>query len=365
MKIYSIKNKKVKVGVTEECGHLHPVQFFIDNKIIEPLNIAPWTDDNLDDSSPPMLKLLRGDFFCAPFGASDLLEDESRPHGTTANGSWELISKNNDELIFKLHGKISGAEVIKKISLNNDHPVVYQEHQLISGDEKIPLGHHLMLKVPEKIHLSFSEYLFGETPPNPVEPDPEMGFSILKYPQRFTDLTAVKLFDENITDFSVYPSFQYHEDLLMLKSDESLPFAWSAASAPESGWLWFSIKNPRDLKYTVLWYSNGGRKYPPFSSRHKNVIGIEEVTSFFHLGHKASIEKNHLSEEGFSTFVKLEPGKNKSLRYAFGLVPIPPDFKKVNRMVPGNNEIDIYDENEKKVNVKFNLDFIKENNEEN
>jgi hypothetical protein len=58
-----------------------------------------------------------------------------------------------------------------------------------------------MLKVPEKIYLSFSEYLFGETPPNPVEPDPEMGFSILKYPQRFTDLTAVKLFDENIYGF--------------------------------------------------------------------------------------------------------------------------------------------------------------------
>jgi hypothetical protein len=59
MKIYTIKNEKVKVGVTEECGHLHPVQFFIDNKIIEPLNIAPWTEDNLDDSISPDVKIIK------------------------------------------------------------------------------------------------------------------------------------------------------------------------------------------------------------------------------------------------------------------------------------------------------------------
>ena len=82
MKIYSVQNEKVKVGVTEECGHLSPVQFFLDSKTIEPLNIAPWYDEKLDDSIPPMLKLLRGDFFCAPFGASDILKDEDRDHGS-------------------------------------------------------------------------------------------------------------------------------------------------------------------------------------------------------------------------------------------------------------------------------------------
>jgi hypothetical protein len=66
-----------------------------------------------------------------PFGAIVIcLEDENPAHGTTANDKLELISKNNDELTFKLHDKKSGAEVTKKISLNNDHPVVYQEHQI-------------------------------------------------------------------------------------------------------------------------------------------------------------------------------------------------------------------------------------------
>ena len=115
MKIHSIQNEKVKVGVTEECGHLYPVQFFINNKIVEPLNVAPWSEEKFeDDSMPPMLRMLRGDFFCAPFGDSDTLEDETRAHGSTANEKWNLINKDNHHLEFKLNKKVMGADVLKK-----------------------------------------------------------------------------------------------------------------------------------------------------------------------------------------------------------------------------------------------------------
>ena len=160
MKIHTIQNEKVKVGVTEECGHLFPVQFFLDGKTVEPLNAAPWTDEQLEDSIPPMLKMLRGDFFCAPFGDSDILENETRAHGSTANDKWNLISVNDIQLQFKLSKKVNGAEVIKKIKIEDDHSVFYQEHQIIGGEGSIPVGHHLMLKVPEKVYLSFSNFLF-------------------------------------------------------------------------------------------------------------------------------------------------------------------------------------------------------------
>ncbi|RPI75960.1 MAG: hypothetical protein EHM47_01065 [Ignavibacteriales bacterium] len=358
MKIHTIKNDKVKVGVTEECGHLHPVRFFIDNKVVEPLNIAPWINEKLDDSIPPMLKMLRGDFFCMPFSNSDVLKDEDRAHGTTANDKWNLISKDNSLLEFKLDKKVSGAEIIKRIKLNSDHPVIYQEHKIIGGEGKIPIGHHLMLKVPEKIYLSFSDFLFGETPLFPVETDPEMGNSIFKYPQQFTDLTKIKSKNDGDIDLSRYPVYQDHEDLLMLKSDESLSFAWSAASAPRNGWLWFSIKNPKILNSTVLWLSDGGRNYPPFSDRHRKVIGIEEVTSYFHLGHKASIEKNHLNEKGYKTFIELNHGVTHSIKYAFGLVKIPKDFRHVISIVEDKNGIEIKDENNLEVHVNVDMSFI-------
>lgn len=358
MKIHTIQNEKVKVGVTEECGFLHPVQFFFDDKIIEPLNIAPWVDDKLEDSIPPMLKMLRGDFFCAPFGISDVLENEDRVHGTTANDKWYLISHDAHQLELKLHKCVSGAEVTKKVILYPDHPVIYQEHKLIGGEGKIPIGHHLMLKIPEKIYLSFSNFLFGETPQSPIETDPTMGNSILQYPQHFEALTKVKSKKGSNIDFSRYPIYQNHEDLLLLKSDEELPFAWSAASAPKNGWLWFSIKDPKILKSTVLWLSDGGRKYPPFSSRHRKVLGIEEGTSYFHLGHKASIKENHLNKKGYETFIELKQDIVHTIRYAFGIIKIPKDFKRVISIDEDEKGIIITDENGLKVGVEMDLNFI-------
>jgi len=359
MIIHTIHNKKVKAGVTEECGHLYPVQFFIGKNIIEPLNVAPWGEEKFeDDSIPPMLRMLRGDFFCAPFGTSDLLEDEKRPHGSTANDKWILTFKDDHNLHLKLNRRVMGADIVKKISLSEDHPVIYQEHEISGGSGKIPVGHHLMLKVAEKIYLSFSDYLFGETPASPVESDPGLGRSVLKYPQRFTHLSKAKFADDSTVDLSGYPFYQSHEDLLMLKSDETPPFAWSAAAAPKNGWLWFSIKNPRQLKYTVLWFSNGGRKYEPFSGRHRKVIGIEEVTSYFNLGHKASTEKNHLNENGHATCIEFEPGTIHSIRYIFGLVPVHKGFKYVSSVTRAGNEVCIKDDSGNQIYVPVNLDFI-------
>ena len=363
MKIYSVQNEKVKVGVTEECGHLSPVQFFLDGKTIEPLNAAPWFDEKLDDSIPPMLKLLRGDFFCAPFGASDILKDEDRDHGATSNDKWNLVSKDEQSIELKLEKKVSSADIVKRIKLIKEHPVVYQEHQLTGGSGEIPIGHHLMLKVPEKVYLSFSNYLFGETPDNPIETDPELGFSLLKYPQHFKSLKEVKTIDDRNVDLTRYPIYGDNEDLLMLKSDESLNFSWSAVSAPRKGWLWFAIKDPAALKYTILWLSDGGRKYPPFSSRHRRVIGIEEVTSYFHLGHKASINKNHLKEKGFATSIKLQKGNMHKIKYAFGLVKIPREFKHVITIESKDEDLLIKDESGIEVHTKFDLKFIKERTE--
>jgi hypothetical protein len=361
MKIYTIQNEKVKVGVTEDCGHLYPVQFFIDEKIIEPLNIVPWSEEKLEDSIPPMLKLLRGDFFCMPFGDSDFLKDENRAHGTTANDKWNLISKDELKLELKLEKKVSGAEITKKVFLVPGHPVIYQEHEIAGGAGKIPVGHHLMLKVPEKIFLSFSNFIFGETSPSPVETDPEMGNSILKYPQKFQNLKKVKTKDGKDINLTRYPVFRDHEDLLMLRSNEELLFSWAAASAPRNGWLWFSLKNPKVLNSTILWLSDGGRKYPPFSSRHRKVIGIEEVTSFFHLGHKKSIEENHLNKKGIKTYIELKPDVTHKIRYAFGLVKIPSVFRRVISIEEDKNGIIMTDENRLKVRAEIELNFVKSN----
>lgn len=359
MKTHLIKNSTVETGVLEECGHLFPVRFFFGNTIIEPMHIAPWVKEELDPSVPPMLKYLRGDFFCAPFGESDILPDEKRGHGASANEKWDCINSSASSIQFKLTKQICGAVLFKEISISEGESVIYQKHTFTGGSGKLPVGHHAMLKINSRVWLSFSDFIYGGTPPQPVETDPEKGRSILKYSQQFNHLSLMKKSDSEIIDASVYPFAENHEDLYMLISEKNLPFAWSAASCPSEGWLWFSIKNRDILPNTVIWLSNGGRYYPPFSSRHKNVIGIEETASFFHLGHKASIEKNFLNEQGHNTYIELSPEKETVIPWLFGVVQIPDTFKRLKEIkeIPGG--IELIDNNQNTIQTKVNMNFIR------
>jgi len=361
MKTLLLKNSNVEVGILKECGHLFPIRFFFDKNVIEPMHIAPWMNEELDPSTPPMLKFLRGDFFCAPFGASDMLEDEIRAHGASANDKWDDIQITKSSIKLKLSKKISGAELIKEISIGENEAVVYQKHTFIGGNGKIPVGHHSMLKIPDKAFISFSDFVFGGTPPQPIETDAKLGRSILKYPQQFSDLTSIQRADNTLIDVSAFPFDTNHEDLFMIISKKDIPFGWSAVSCPDEGWLWYSIKNRDILPNTVVWLSNGGRYYPPYLSRHKNVIGIEETVSFFHLGHKASIENNFLNEQGFKTFIELSHNKVIEIPYLFGVVKIPCNFGRVKSITEFKDGIEITNNNQNKVNTKVNLNFIKDN----
>lgn len=360
MKIHLLNSSSVEVGVSEECGHLYPVRFFFGDKIIEPMHVAPWQGENLNDSIPPMLKYLRGDFFCAPFGNSDLLADETRGHGSSANDKWNKTDNTQSSIKFKLSKKIMDAEIVKEISIQDDEQVVYQKHIFKGGNGKLPVGYHAMLKVNDVSYLSFSDFEFAGTPPQPVEMDPLLGRSVLKYPQRFSDLNSVLLNDRKIANISAYPFAKDHEDLFMIITKKDLSIGWSALSCPKEGWLWFSIKNTNVLPNTVIWLSNGGRYYPPFSSRHKNVIGIEETTSYFHLGHKASIEENFLNNEGYRTYIELNPCEEIEIPYLFGLVEIPEYFGKVISIVENQKGIEIKDNNNNAVKAKVNLNFLKD-----
>jgi hypothetical protein len=105
--------------------------------------------------------------------------------------------------------------------------------------------------------------------------------------------------------------------------------------------VWFALKDPRVLPGTVLWLSNGGRTYAPWSSRHRHVIGIEEVRSYFASGHAASIADNPLSRRGIPTAFELTPGGRIVISYLFGVAPAPGDFGAVADIRPDGDGIRI------------------------
>src|SRR5437879_2722402 len=84
----------VEAFVTELGGHLGPVTFDRHGRKLTPYSVAPWAEETTDASLPPIIKVLRGDFFCLPFGANTTpFRGERHPvHGETANARWKFES---------------------------------------------------------------------------------------------------------------------------------------------------------------------------------------------------------------------------------------------------------------------------------
>lgn len=351
--VHSITSDRVSLSFLLHGGFLDDVKF--DNQF-SPLHKANWTNDAPIEGIPHMLQNLRGDFFCAPFGASDVDPNEIRPHGATANAQWDAIETSTTGGVWQLSCKVMGATVTKKIHLKNEHPVVYQEHQFEGGNGRIPVAHHLMLNASSKLKLSFSPYQFAGTPPDPVENNPNLGKSILQYNKSIESLHKVLLSDGNLADVTEYPFGMGHEDLLMLSSANNPVLAWSAAVCEAQNWVWFAVKNTTSLPSTTLWFSNGGRYYKPFDSNHLNVIGIEECCAYFHLGHSASIEPNPVSEHGIKTSLLLSEQAIR-IPYAFGVVASPKGFNEVMDIGFSDKEL-VLKGKIGSINVPFDTQFI-------
>ena len=101
----------------------------------------------------------------------------------------------------------------------------------------------------------------------------------------------------------------------MLVSDPSNRFAWTAVTYPDQRFAWFALKDPAVLRHTVFWLSNGGRHYAPWNGRHTGVLGLEEVTAYFHYGLSPSAGGNPLRDRGYATCLELDEGTPVDVRY--------------------------------------------------
>jgi len=314
---WRLAGSSVETFVTEQGGHLGPTTFRLGERNIRPYAVAPWTEEASAAYLLPMLRVLRGDFFCLPFGgnAAPFDGEEHPPHGETANSVWAFDDLQRDEDAVSLHLHLDTAarkgRVRKDITLIDGHTAIYQRHSVTGMTGPMSFGHHAMLKFPEAEGsglIATSPFVFGQTSPVPVESPEQGGYSILEPGATFDDLNAVPTTTGGFTDLSRYPSRRGYEDLVLLASDPACPLAWTAVTFPEEGFVWFTLKDPSVLRQTILWISNGGRHYPPWNGRHVNVLGLEEVTSYFHFGLAESAAANSLSKQGIPTTTSLVGG---------------------------------------------------------
>ena len=366
---WRLASSEVEAFVTEKGGHLGPVTFERRGRKIRPYAVAPWAEEKVDPAMPTILQVLRGDFFCLPFGgnAKPFRGEQQPVHGETANAPWHLesLEKRADRtgLHLSLQLTVRPGRVDKKIFLIEGHNTLYCRHLVSEMRGPMNLGHHAVLKFPDEPGsgwLSTSRFVHGQVLPQPFESAEQGGYSCLKPGAEFDSLKAVPMSNGEKADLSRYPARRGYEDLVMAVSDDTVPLAWTAVAFPQQRFVWFALKDPRVLRETVIWISNGGRHYPPWSGRHVNVMGLEEVTSFFHLGLAESARRNPISARGFPTCLRLDARRPLVVNYIMGVAGIPAGFDRVVSIqaLPGGKAIALHAAGGKRTETPVDVGFM-------
>lgn len=366
---WSFASDKVEAHVTCQGGHLAPVRFQLPHGAVEPFSVAPWAEEKRDARLPAMLQGLRGDFFCAPFGGNETSYRRKKhpPHGEPANARWRFMSLQQNreatELHLSLKTKVRPGRIDKWIRLREKETAIYCRHRLSDMKGPMSLGHHAMLKfpgLPGSGRLSTSSIQFAQVLPEVFEKPAEGGYSSLKPGAVFSRLDRVPRAGGGFADCSLYPARRGFEDLVMVVHEARPDFAWTAVTFPRERYVWFALKDPRVLRSTVLWISNGGRHYAPWRGRHLDVMGLEEVTSYFHHGLAESARTNPVNRRGFPTVLQLRAERPLVVNYIMAVAPLPRGFERVRAIRPGDREVTLISTTQPRITVPLDVAFLYE-----
>lgn len=331
---WRIATRDVEAFVTRRGGQLGPVTFDRAGRRVQPYAVAPWCREPGAGRLIPLLHALRGDFFCLPFGGNGtpFRGERHPPHGETANAEWQLESCAGGEIHLSLQTKVRAGRVDKRIRLRAGHQAIYLQHTISGMRGPMSLGHHAMLKFPEELGsgvVSTSPFVYGQVCPGGFEQPAQGGYCALQAGAVFDSLERVPLAQSGVTDVSRYPARRGFEDMLMLVGAPDVAMGWTAVTFPRQRYVWFALKDPRVLRQTILWISNGGRHYAPWNGRHVNVMGLEEVTGYFAEGLASSARPNALSRSGHPTRLLLDPRRPTVVNYIMAVARIPAGFARV------------------------------------
>ncbi len=330
---FHLVTPEVTLDVTARGGQLAPVVFHLPGRDVSPYSVAPWEPAEFPEI-PPLLSVLRGDFFCLPFAG----RDGGPPHGDPANAEWSLTDHNERSLAMEIQCADTSATIRKILSIRPGEHAIYSDHQVTGLDGDYSYGNHPILDLsglPEKGgRVTTSAFRWASVFPG-VFSNPEAGErQALAEGRIFTDLREVPLTEGGSTDLTYYPQRAGFEDLVMLANEPATaaqPFAWSAVVL--DGYVWFALKNPADFPATLFWMSNGGRSAAPWQDRHLGRIGIEEVCSYFCNGLEQS-RQDLLAAEEIATTRRFNPGETVSLRTVQAVAAVAADVGEIVAIIP-------------------------------
>jgi hypothetical protein len=297
-----LTSSAVKTGIFPRGGTLKAAQFHLPSGVFEPLHTAPWVGKEQVEGR---LGNLQGDFFCCPFGGNATPVDgvQHPMHGFCAHGDWELLTTEESNLTMRFAQP--GLEIEKQVWVGEDHPALYQVHTL-KGEIKMSYGYHAMLQTGGRnVKWWTSLFAHGQVFPDVFEGPETNGRQALRPGARFQNLKFVPGLD-GFYDLTKRPHKPGHEDLVQIFAEPSQTLSWHAALFPGSpNRVWVSVRERKNLPGTVVWMSEGGRDYAPWSGRHTGVLALEDGCTHFHYGLAESLAASRSERP---TFVDLSLG---------------------------------------------------------
>lgn len=313
---------------------LAPVTFILaDGRQVSPFHIAPWADEPGSDALPGILRKLRGEWPCVPFGYSVPSDgwpgDWSRvmgppeageeAHGHSSNHDWTGIDSDGRSLSLALNYPASSpvARVERTVTPDPDAPAVDIEFTIIVRRAcRLPIGLHPIFRLPVQTgaaELELGVFDHGRTYPDDVEP----GAPFFAKDVSFADLTAVPARAGGTVDASHLPLQADTEELLQVEGlDGSVALA-NHAEGYRARLSWQKEHFPSLL----LWYSNRGRKAAPWNGRHV-AIGVEPICSPFGLGPATARADNPIARSGIPTALAFTPERPFTTRYRIEASPL-------------------------------------------
>lgn len=216
-------------------GQLGEVKFRLGRRVVEPLHTAPWCGTPEARGLIPLLRELRGDLFCLPFGAGPAWRGENHPpHGETANSTWKVVESSPEKVVASLKTKARPGKVTKILEVRREETNLFHSHFLQGYEGELCLGHHAMVDFRRNGPglISTSKLRLGQVSPVPLENPAQGGYYALKPGAWFRDLARVPQLDGPLTDLMQYPAREGFEDLVMLHHRDSAQFAWTAVVFP-------------------------------------------------------------------------------------------------------------------------------------
>ncbi len=270
-----------------------------------PLAEAPWRAEAPDARTagwPAHLATLGGEWPCVPFGTTAHDRDH---HGHGANAHWRAVRARRGELeldiryppehpVAGLRRTVRGRPGMAALDLS----LVIQARRRL----RLPVGLHPIFAWSDDMRILPGGFGHGETFPRPFEP----GVSRLQPGARFAMGEPVALADGGKLDVLGAPS-ALREDLVQLFDCQGpITLIYPAAGiAVTLDW------DRAALPHCLLWFSNRGRRAPPWNRRFRG-LGVEPVNALFD-------DDRLLPPAGARRGLLLDPDQPLSLSYSITL----------------------------------------------